>query len=65
MLSDKEKKDGWRPGGWRPVEGYAPGHLIFVLMHQGGEWTQKSAGTEVWVYDINEHKRAARIPLPL
>ena len=65
MLSDAEKKDGWRPGGWQPVAGYAPGHLIFVLMHQGGEWTQKSAGPEVWVYDVNDHKRVARIPMPL
>jgi methylamine dehydrogenase heavy chain len=65
MLSDQEKKDGWRPGGWQPVAGYAPGHLIFVLMHQGGEWTQKSAGPEVWAYDVSDHKRVARIPLPL
>jgi methylamine dehydrogenase heavy chain len=64
MLSDKEKTDGWRPGGWQPVAGYAPGHLIFVLMHQGGEWTQKSAGPEVWVYDLKTHKRVNRIPLP-
>ena len=65
LLSDQEKKDGWRPGGWQPVAGYAPGHLIFVLMHQGGEWTQKVGGQEVWVYDINEHKRVAKIPTPL
>src|SRR6185437_3911064 len=65
MLSDAEKKGGWRPGGWQPVAGYEPGHLLFVLMHQGGEWTQKSAGPEVWVYDVNDHKRVARIPLPL
>ncbi|MGZ6228091.1 MAG: amine dehydrogenase large subunit [Candidatus Binataceae bacterium] len=65
MLSDAEKKEGWRPGGWQPVAGYAPEHLIFVLMHQGGEWTQKSAGPEVWVYDVNDHKRVARIPMPL
>jgi len=65
ILSDKEKKDGWRPGGRQPVAGYVPGHLIFVLMHQGGEWTQKVGGPEVWVYDVNDHKRVARIPLPL
>ena len=34
-------------------------------MHQGGEWTQKVGGQEVWVYDINEHKRVAKIPTPL
>jgi methylamine dehydrogenase heavy chain len=65
MLSDQEKKDGWRPGGWQPVAGYTPRHLIFVLMHQGGEWTQKVGGPEVWVYDVNGHKRVSRIPLPL
>jgi methylamine dehydrogenase heavy chain len=65
MLSDQEKRDGWRPGGWQPVAGYAPGHLIFVLMHRGSEWTQKMAGPEVWAYDVNDHKRVFRIPLPL
>jgi methylamine dehydrogenase heavy chain len=65
MLSDQEKKEGWRPGGWQPVARYAPGHLIFVLMHQGGEWTQKMAGPEVWAYNVNDHKRVFRIPLPL
>ena len=25
----------------------------------------KSAGPEVWAYDVNEHKRVARIPMPL
>ena len=40
ILSDADKKEGWRPGGWQPVARYAPGRLIFVLMHQGGEWTQ-------------------------
>ena len=65
LLTDKDKEEGWRPGGWQPVAGYAPGHLIFVLVHQGGEWTQKAAGPEVWVYDVNDHKRVARIPMPL
>jgi methylamine dehydrogenase heavy chain len=65
ILSDQDKKEGWRPGGWQPVAGYAPEHLIFVLMHKGGEWTQKSAGPEVWVFDVKAHKRVARIPLPL
>jgi methylamine dehydrogenase heavy chain len=64
MLSDTEKKDGWRPGGWQPVAGYTPGHLLFVLMHQGGEWTQKVGGPEVWVYDLKTRKRVNRIPLP-
>jgi methylamine dehydrogenase heavy chain len=34
-------------------------------MHQGGEWTQKSGGNEVWTFDVNSHKQLSRIPLPL
>jgi methylamine dehydrogenase heavy chain len=65
MLSDSDKKEGWRPGGWQPVANHASGHQIFVLMHQGGEWTQKVGGNEVWCFDINSHKRISRMPLPL
>jgi methylamine dehydrogenase heavy chain len=65
LLSDQEKKDGWRPGGWQPVTGYEREHLIYVLMHQGGEWTHAMAGPEVWVYDVNQHRRVERIPLPI
>ncbi len=38
---------------------------MFVLMHQGGEWTQKKAGTEVWVFDVSQHRRVAGIPMPV
>lgn len=65
LLSDQEKKQGWRPGGWQPVAFHAPSHLIFVLMHQGGEWTHKKPGTAVWVYDVNTQKRVAQISLPV
>ncbi len=65
LLSEQEKKSGWRPGGWQPVTGYDRDHLLFVLMHQGGEWTHTKAGPEVWVYDVNQHKRVERIPLPV
>jgi methylamine dehydrogenase heavy chain len=65
LLSDKDKQEGWRPGGWQPVSWYAQDRLMFVLMHRGGEWTHKKAGTEVWVFNVSQHSRVARIPLPL
>jgi methylamine dehydrogenase heavy chain len=65
LLTDKDKEEGWRPGGWQPVSYYAHDHLIFVLMHRGGEWTQKKAGTEVWEFNVDQHSRVARIPLPV
>jgi methylamine dehydrogenase heavy chain len=38
---------------------------MFVLMHRGGEWTHKKAGTEVWVFDVSRRSRVARIALPV
>ncbi len=65
LLTDQDKQEGWRPGGWQPVAYYAPDYLMFVLMHRGGEWTHKKAGTEVWVFNVSQHSRVARIPLPV
>ncbi len=65
LLTDKDRQEGWRPGGWQPVSYYAEDHLMFVLMHRGGEWTHKKAGTEVWEFNADRHSRVARIPLPV
>jgi methylamine dehydrogenase heavy chain len=32
-------------------------------MHEGGIWTHKQAGEEVWVFDATSHERLARVPL--
>ena len=39
------------------------GDQLYVLMHQGGEWTHKQAGREVWVFDTGRKTRIGRIPL--
>ncbi|HLK86314.1 MAG TPA: amine dehydrogenase large subunit [Candidatus Binataceae bacterium] len=65
LFSDAERQAGWLPGGYQPLWGNAAKGLLFVLMHQGGgEWTHKNPGTEVWVYDLKQHKRIDRIVLP-
>jgi len=63
LLSEADKADNWRPGGWMPVTYHAPSDRLFVLMHQGERWTHKHGGGEVWVYDASEHKRLKRIEL--
>jgi methylamine dehydrogenase heavy chain len=65
LLTDDQKREGWRPGGWQPLSYFARDHLIFVLMHRGGEWTHKKAGTQVWVFNLAQHSRVAVIPLPI
>ena len=64
LVDDKERKEGWRPGGFQPLASYAHGKLIFVLMHRGGEWTHKKAGAEVWIYNAAQKRRVDKIILP-
>ena len=56
-------EDGWRPGGWQIAAYHAPTDRLFVLMHEGGPWTHKQAGAEVWVYEAKSGKRLQRVPL--
>ncbi len=53
-----EGEEGWRPGGWQLAAYHAPTDRLFVLMHEGGLWTHKQAGTEVWVYDAATRQAA-------
>ena len=64
LVTEQERKEGWRPGGYQPMAGYAPGKLIYVLMHRGGEWTHKQSGIEVWVFDAASKRRVDKIVLP-
>ena len=56
-----EGEAGWRPGGWQLAAYHAPTDRLFVLMHEGGIWTHKQAGSEVWVYDAASGKRLQRV----
>jgi methylamine dehydrogenase heavy chain len=54
----------WRLGGRRHTAVHAATGRLFVLMHEGGgQESYKSAGSEVWVFDLDERKRVARIEL--
>ncbi len=53
----------WRIGGLQPAAYHAPSKRLFTLMHQGGEFTHKQPGTEVWVYDVTTRKRISRYKL--
>ena len=63
ILDDADRKQKWRPGGWESIAANDDGSQVFVLMHQGGEWTHKDPGTEVWVFDAKSHRRLRRIKL--
>lgn len=53
----------WRPGGRKPFAYHPASGRLYVLMHNGKHWSQKAAGSEVWVYDVKEKRRIARFEL--
>lgn len=58
-----EGDEGWLPGGWQ-LATYHPGsNRLFVQMHEGGPWTHKYSGEEVWVFDVESKERLQRIEL--
>ena len=54
----------WRPGGSRLAAFHKATGRLFVLMHAGVHWSHKDAGSEIWVFDTQAHKRIARFALP-
>jgi methylamine dehydrogenase heavy chain len=64
FISKALRKANWRTGGYYQLLALDPqlGRL-YVLMHQGGQWSQKDSGTEVWVIDTRTHRVVARDPL--
>ncbi|SAL80183.1 amine dehydrogenase [Caballeronia peredens] len=60
LLSDQERKAGWRPGGLQQTALHVAGHRLYVAMHKGADGSHKDPGTEIWVYDTESKKRVAR-----
>ncbi len=54
----------WRPGGRHPFALHAASGRLFALMHNGKHWTQKQAGSEVWVFDTAGKSLLRRLELP-
>lgn len=63
VLAPADRKQSWRPGGWQVIAASGQAGFLFVMMHQGGEWTHKQFGKEVWVFDAASHRRVRRIKL--
>lgn len=53
----------WRPGGWVPMTYHAASGRLYVIMHEGPDWTHKNAGGEVWEIDPESQEVVRRIEL--
>jgi methylamine dehydrogenase heavy chain len=63
LLSADEAAKKWKPGGIQALAVHQKKGLLYVLMHQNGEWTHKLPGVDVWVYDVNTQKRVKQLKL--
>lgn len=63
ILSDADVEEKWLPGGGQLKTVHQNLGLLYILMHQGGEFTHHEPGTEIWVFDVNQRRRIARIEL--
>ena len=63
LTSAAERAAGWRPGGWQVSHFHPSDRQLYVLMHQGRDWTHKNSGTEVWQFDATTGRRVQRIRL--
>ena len=64
LTTDAERRAGWRPGGWQVSHFHSSKRRLYVLMHQGRDWTHKSSGIEVWEFDATTGARLQRVKLP-
>ncbi len=63
IVTDEDVEENWLPGGNQLNTVHKELGLLYMLMHQGGEYTHHEPGTEIWVIDINQRRRIARIEL--
>jgi len=60
LVNDVERGETWRPGGAGLVSVHRSSNLAFILMHQGGVDTHHESGNELWIFDIDKHRRVMR-----
>ena len=61
LLSDADRRAGWRIGGAQHLALHERTGRLYSLMHRGEVDTHKEPGTEVWVYDLGSQERIQRI----
>ncbi|HYM43618.1 MAG TPA: amine dehydrogenase large subunit [Steroidobacteraceae bacterium] len=62
-LLGPSERGQWRPGGEQVGAIHVALGKLYVPMHRGGEGSHKDGGTELWVFDLAQHRRLARWPL--
>lgn len=63
LVSDAERRKGWRPGGYQVLALHADSGRMYVTMHSGGaEGSHKAPAKEIWGFDLATRKRVMKMP---
>lgn len=65
ILTGEDAEENWRPGGAQLKSVHEGTGLMYILMHQGEEYTHHEPGAEVWVFNLMAERRIARLELPV
>lgn len=58
-----DRRKAWRPSGYQLMAIHRGSGRLFVGMHSGGrEGSHKDPAKEIWVFDLAQKKRLARMP---
>lgn len=60
IVTEAERRQGWRPGGLQAMAVHRPTSRLYVAMHQGKPGSHKDPASEIWVVDMQTKKRLAR-----
>ena len=62
MVTPKDAKQGWRPGGTQPLALHVDSGIAYVTMHpKGAEGSHKNPAHEIWVFDVAGKTRLSRV----
>lgn len=62
-LTEAERADNWRPGGWQQTAYHRASDRIFLLVDQRDQWRHKTASRFVVVLDAATGERISKIEL--
>ena len=62
-LTEAERADNWRPGGWQQTAYHRASDRIFLLVDQRDQWRRKTASRFVVVLDAATGERISKIEL--
>lgn len=62
LLTDEDRKDNWRPGGYQPFALNLAAGRLYVAMHpNGAEGSHKNPAAEIWAFDVATKQRVERV----